>query len=252
VVRFEKPRVFLLKSSWTSSTAAELNFSWVELLQLQLSFSAELSFLNSSWTQLQLWTSLTIHQLNLPPGSWAGVFSPKLSGQDRLNWSWGAVQLVSDPSDLWPIVWKSDWQTGRQRCQGRFNRSGQPWSDCRSVCQSDWQTGCQACQGRFNRSHRKICPTASFELHLYILSPTYLPTHKSTTQTPFLTWRTPHTLSHTSLASPILNLWREIFEWVWELRFLCFISKSLLFFFIRALVLHQVLCGFITLGASSS
>jgi hypothetical protein len=24
VVRFEKPRVFLLKSSWTSSTAAEL------------------------------------------------------------------------------------------------------------------------------------------------------------------------------------------------------------------------------------
>jgi hypothetical protein len=34
--------------------------------------------------------------------------------------------------------------------------------------------------------------------------------------------------------------------------FLCFISKSLLLFFIRALVLHQVLCGFITLGASSS
>jgi hypothetical protein len=32
---------------------------------------------------------------------------------------------------------------------------------------------------------------------------------------------------------------------------LCFISKSLLLLFIRALVLHRVLCGFITLGASS-
>jgi hypothetical protein len=55
--------------------------------------------------------------------------------------------------------------------------------------------------------------------------------------TPFLTWETPLTHSHTSLASPISNLWREIFEWVWELRFLCFISKSLLLFLIRALVL---------------
>ena len=36
-------------------------------------------------------------------------------------------------------------------------------------------------------SDRKICPTASFELHLYILTPTSLPYNKSTTQTPFLT-----------------------------------------------------------------
>jgi hypothetical protein len=28
-------------------------------------------------------------------------------------------------------------------------------SVCASVCQSDWQTGCQACQGRFNRSQAK-------------------------------------------------------------------------------------------------
>jgi hypothetical protein len=165
MVRFEKLRVFLLKSSWTSSAAvelfswtklqlswassaelsfsAELNFSWVELLQLQLSFfswaelqlswtSAELnfswvellqlqlSFFNYSWAfstlaklQLQLWTSLTIHQLNLPPGSWSGVFSPELSGQDQLNWFFGAVQLVSDPSNLWPTVCQSDWRTSR-------------------------------------------------------------------------------------------------------------------------------------------
>ena len=158
MVRFEKPRVFLLKSSWTSSTAAELSswldFSWVELLQLQLSWtSAELSFLNFSWTQLQLWTSLTIHQLNLPPGSWAGVFSPKLTGQDRLNWSWGAVQLVSDPSDLWSAVCQSDWQTGRQELSGAVQPPplggstgfGQLWPVCgQSARQSASQTGRQA------------------------------------------------------------------------------------------------------------
>jgi hypothetical protein len=72
------------------SFPAELDFSWVELFQLQLSFSAELDF---NWVelstpaelQLYLWTSLTIHQLNLPLGSWAGVFSPKPSGLDQLN-----------------------------------------------------------------------------------------------------------------------------------------------------------------------
>jgi hypothetical protein len=37
-----------------------------------------------------------------------------------------------------------------------------------------------------------------------------------------------------------------------ELQFWCFISKSFLLFLIRALVLHRVLCGFITLGASTS
>jgi hypothetical protein len=97
VVRIEKHRVvLLLKSSWTSSTAvelfrwAELQLSWASLAVVELFNWAELQL---SWAfstpvelQLQLWTSLTIHQLNLPPGSWAGVFSPKLSGQDQLNW----------------------------------------------------------------------------------------------------------------------------------------------------------------------
>jgi hypothetical protein len=39
------------------------------------------------------------------------------------------------------------------------------------------------------------------------------PPHKSTTQTPFLTWETPLTLYHTPIASLISNLLREIFEW---------------------------------------
>jgi hypothetical protein len=157
-------KLLQLQLSWTSAELSVFSCSWA----FQLSWtSAELSFLNSSWTQLQLWTSLTIHQLNLPPGSWAGVFSPKLSGQDQLNWSWGAVQLVSD---LWPTAYQSDWQTGRQRCQGRFNRpggqfnrSGQPWSDCRSVC--------QACQGRFIRFQ------AEKSAQWLVLSSTYIYTH---------------------------------------------------------------------------
>ena len=61
----------------------------------------------------------------------------------------------------------------------------------------------------------------------------------------------PLSLTHL-LPLPFQIFGEEIFEWVWELRFLCFISKSLLLFLIRALVLHRVLCGFITLGASSS
>jgi hypothetical protein len=53
--------------SWVFS--AELNFSWVELLQLQLSFfSFSLAFPTTAELQLQLWTSLTIHQLNMPLG----------------------------------------------------------------------------------------------------------------------------------------------------------------------------------------
>ena len=47
--------------------------------------------------------------------------------------------------------------------------------------------------------------------HSYLSLP-----HKSTHQTPFLTWETPPTLSHTPLASPISNLWREIFGWDWR------------------------------------
>jgi hypothetical protein len=57
-----------LQLSWASSAAVELfQLSWtsstaVELFQLQLSFPTPVEL------QLQLWTSMTIHQLNLPPG----------------------------------------------------------------------------------------------------------------------------------------------------------------------------------------
>jgi hypothetical protein len=97
---------------------------------------------------------------------------------------------------------------------------------------------------------RKV-KTASFGAPPIYTHSYLFPPHKSTHQTPFLTWETPLTLYHTPLASSISNLWREIFDEIEELQFLCFISKSFLFFLIRALVLHWVLCGFITLGTSS-
>jgi hypothetical protein len=110
-------------SCWKAVELLQLQlsfFNWVKL-QLQLSlfscswaFSAELNFFNCRWafsttidlSQLQLnfnfnyeplwpYTSWTCLQ-----ASWTGVFSPKLSGQDQLNWSLGAVQLVPGPSDL--------------------------------------------------------------------------------------------------------------------------------------------------------
>jgi hypothetical protein len=78
---------------------------------------------------------------------------------------------------------------------------------------------------------------------------------------PFFSQISPTTTSfwgHLYIHLPHSSRWqsttleRNLLSEIEELRFLCFISKSFLFFFIRALVLHRVLCGFITLGASSS
>jgi hypothetical protein len=120
------------------------------------------------------------------------------------------------------------------------------WTENRLVesGSTGFRTGSTEFQSDFPNGHQLLG-------HLYIHLPHSSP-QESTHKTSFPTWETPPTLSHTPLASPISNLWKEIFEWVWELQFLCFISKSLLFFLIWALVLHRVLCGFITLGASSS
>jgi hypothetical protein len=84
-------------------------------------------------------------------------------------------------------------------------------------------------------------------IHSY-LSPPQQCTHK----TSFLTWETPPTLSHTSCLSHFKSFGEKSLSEIEELWFLCFISKSFLFFLIRALVLHRILCGFITVGASSS
>jgi hypothetical protein len=71
VVRIEKQRVFLLKSSW--AFLAELNFfSWVEVFQLSWNFSPELSFFSSVELQLQLWNSWVKTSWTCLRASWTG------------------------------------------------------------------------------------------------------------------------------------------------------------------------------------
>jgi hypothetical protein len=77
-------------------------------------------------------------------------------------------------------------------------------------------TGIQSGGNWFSRFLWKKSKTDSFGAPP-IYTHSYLsPPHKSTTQTPFLTWETPPILSHTPLASTISNLWREIFELDWR------------------------------------
>jgi hypothetical protein len=260
IVRIEKLRVFLLKSSWVFSTVVELHFNCIFSCSWAFSTAVEL-YLNCSWTALQPGSR------EVQPGSKESsirVF-PRTS---LVNTGWtgprGGSTGVRVTWPVWPPDWQTDCQSDHQAVEPALGVVqpvlGPIFAVWPAVCQSDWQTNYQPAPdswtGPRGSSTGSPQPKSAQRLvlkpHLYILTPTSLPTQESMTQTPFLTWRTPPTLSHTSLASPISNLWREIFEWVWELRFLCFISKSLFLFFIRALVLHRVLCGFITLGASSS
>jgi hypothetical protein len=136
--------------SWAFST--ELNFfSWVEL------FSAELNFFSWVELQLQLWTSLTIHQLNLLRASWTGVFSPKLSGQNQLNWSPGVVHLVSGTSAQTDQQSSCQLTPGRLKCQTCLTRL----SSSLPVRLDDSQTGAV-------EPPKKSSPTAPFEESLYI------------------------------------------------------------------------------------
>jgi hypothetical protein len=109
MVRFEKLRVLLLKSSWTSSAAVELfswtNFSWVELLQLSWASSAAVKLF--SWTKLHLsWASSdavelfqlssTSAELNFFNCSWAFSTTVELS-QLQLNFNFNC-------EPLWPYT----------------------------------------------------------------------------------------------------------------------------------------------------
>jgi hypothetical protein len=177
MVRFEKPRVFLLKSSWTSSTAAEF-FSWAELqlswassAAVELNFSCECLWPYTNWTCLRA-VELGFSLLNsLVKTSWTGP-----EGQ----FSWSLTPLTSDQ--------QSTSQTGKQVARAVRGGStglvnpGQPagqsanQSDSLTSRQSAWPArgGSTALGAVQPVSDRKICPTASFELHLYILTPTSL------------------------------------------------------------------------------
>jgi hypothetical protein len=132
MVRFEKLRVFLMKSSWTSSVAVEL-FSWTKL-QLSWASSAELSFFSwvelFSWTKLQLswassaavelfqlsWTSAELNFFNC---SWAFSTIVELS-QLQLNFnfnceplwqytSWTCLRAVEQGFSLLNSLVKTSW-----------------------------------------------------------------------------------------------------------------------------------------------
>jgi hypothetical protein len=99
IVRIEKLRVFLLKSSWAFS--AELNINWVELLQMQLSFFSwaeflqlQLSFFNYSWTSTWTVSSAAVEPFQL-----------------QLNFNFNWVQASS-----------TGVKAGSTGVQGKFNR----------------------------------------------------------------------------------------------------------------------------------
>jgi hypothetical protein len=200
MVRFEKPRVFLLKSSWTSSTIAELNFSWVELLQLQLSWtSVELTFLNSSWTS----TSTGVQA-----GS-TGVQGKFNLGPERFNRGPRKVQLGffpqtslvktgwTDPRGgstgvrvtwpVWPPDWQTDCQSDPQAVEPALGAvqlvSGPIFAFWPVVCQSDCQPAPGGWTGPRGGSTGPPQPKSVQQLvlkpHLYILTPTSLPTRRA-------------------------------------------------------------------------
>ena len=105
------------------SFPAELNFSCDELLQLQLSFSAELDF---SWVelfQLQLNFNFSCGPLwpypaELAPGQLSWGFLSKTLWSRPAELVLGGSSTGLWPSDFWSAVCQSDWQSGRQGCQG--------------------------------------------------------------------------------------------------------------------------------------
>jgi hypothetical protein len=115
IVRIEKLRVFLLKSSWTYS--AELSFfscSWafstIVELQLQLCLQLQLSFFNCSWTSTGS-RKVQPGSREVQPGSRAsstevqrgsiGVQGKSNRGPERFNRGQGKVQPRFNPGPHW-------------------------------------------------------------------------------------------------------------------------------------------------------
>ena len=124
MVRVEKPRVFLLKSSWTS-TAAELS-SWT---WLQLSWASSATTELFSWAELQL--------------SWAFSTSAELNFSCEPLWpytSWTCLRAVELGFSLLNSLVKTSW-TGPE---GQFSWSLTPLT---SDQQSASQTGKQVARG---------------------------------------------------------------------------------------------------------
>jgi hypothetical protein len=143
------------------SFSAELNFSWVELFQLQLSWSsAELSFSTTvELSQLQLNFNFNCEPL-WPYTSWTCLRAVEL-GFPLLNslvkTSWTGPEGQFNWSPLWPLTNNLSVRLANRSPEvpGAVQPFWSTWSDYRSACQSVWQSDWQivylTCQGRFNR-----------------------------------------------------------------------------------------------------
>ena len=74
---------------------------------------------------------------------------------------------------------------------------------------TDWWNPVQPVLEPVQPNFSQISLTATSFWGTFIYTSHTLPHKRARTKTPFLTWETPPTLSHTPLASPISNLWRR-------------------------------------------
>jgi hypothetical protein len=168
IVRIEKLRVFLLKSSWAFSTAVELHFNCIFSCSWVFSTTVELH-LNYSWTSLQLgsrevqpgvfpWTSLVNTGWTGPRGGSTGV---------RVTWP------------VWPPDWQTDCQSDHQAVEPALGAvqpvSGPIFAVWPAVCQSHWQADCQPAPGGWTgpRGSSTDPPQPKLAQRL-VLKPTYI------------------------------------------------------------------------------
>jgi hypothetical protein len=225
-------------SCWT---AAELNFSWAELLQLQLSFSAELNF---SWVELsQLQLNFNFNwgpgRFNRGPGqvqpgsrevqpvcreSSAGFFSRTSLVKTGWTGPRGGSTGVRVNWPVWPPDWQTDSQSDTHAVEPALGAvqpvSGPVFAVGPAVCQSDRQTDCQPAPGGWTGPRGgstgppqpKSVQQLVLKPHLYILTPTSLHTQEHDPNSISNLKNTSHSLSHISCLSHFKSLERNL--WV--------------------------------------
>jgi hypothetical protein len=147
--------------------------------------------------------------------SLADVFFPRTS-LVKIGWT-GPRGGSTGVRVTWP-VWPPDWQTDCQsdpqfnRCQDLFLQS-----NLQSASLADWLSACprrlNRSYGRFNRSSTaKSAQRLVLKPHLYILTPTSLPTQELDPNSISNLKNTSHSLSHISCLSHFKSLERNL--WV--------------------------------------
>jgi hypothetical protein len=204
IVRIEKLRVFLLKSSWAFLTAVELHFNYIFSCSWAFSTTVELHFnrgperFNRGLGKVQPGffprTSLVKTSWTDPRGGSTGV---------RVTWL------------VWPPVWQIDCQSDHQAVELALGEV-QPvlgpvfvvWPDCQSA-PGGW-TGPRG--SSTGPPQPKSAERLVLKPHLYILTPTSLPTQEHDPNSISNLRNTSHSLSHVSCLSHFKSLERNL--WV--------------------------------------